>query len=219
MSQCRLYHGQEPAPHQAPTAPTSATHSFSHLPAKRGSNATNHRQQQPSQLLDLFCGSEAKPSGPSGMPGRDLDPLATEAGRTWTGPATRSHSRIDQTDTCDASRVFRKQVPTFSNERHVDRAVLLRLQRLKGLQVDSRQEARLAAKREAVVRKTRTALSVLLDGSHDSHAARRAALPSAADAGTGGGFVYVAVFDRVLFAGSHITSYAVFPRPTQVRSC
>ena len=144
---------------------------------------------------------------------------------------------VDQTATCDISRVFKKVTPSFSNDLHVDRAVMLRLDKLARMQVDVGIDARLAVKRQAVMRQSLTAVAGVVDRGSGSQAVDRGSGSQAVDRGSGSqavdrgkadicgvndgrraddGYVYVIVFDRVMFAGSHIISYSVFARPVKV---
>ena len=198
-------------------------HTFSHIPSKITSKTCSqfHYKPQDSHLLDLMTSSVNQTRANSIMKHQDStdDHRISDLANHRSQPATNSHSMIDQTATCDISRMFKKVTPSFSNDLHVDRAVMLRLDKLARMQVDVGIDARLAVKRRAVMRQTLTGVAGVVDrgsgslavdlGKADRHGVndgRRA----------DDGYVYVIVFDRVMFAGSHIISYSVFARPVKV---
>jgi hypothetical protein len=132
---------------------------------------------------------------------------------------TNLHSRVDEPLAQTQSFThFKKQTPMHSNESHIDRAIMTRMKNLKRLAVQETRETKLAMKQQAVVLKTQQVFAAPMDKSSMYSSGRLPESPDTSTIGKTTRFVYVLIFDRVIFAGSNIISWAVFVKPKDVGS-
>ena len=208
---------------QSTTILTPMNHTSSHIPLKITSKTCSqfHYKPQDSHLLDLMTSSVNLTRANLITKHQDstADHRISDLANHRSQPATNSNSMVDQTAICDISRVFKKVTLSFSNDLQVDRTVMLRLDKLARMQVDVSIDAKLTAKRQVVMRHTLTVVADDVDRGSGSPAVDRGK-PDRRGVNDGrpadDGYVYVIVFDRVMFARSHNISYSVFARPVKV---
>lgn len=128
---------------------------------------------------------------------------------------TQVNSRIDEPiQKVSNFAHFKKKESLHSNEGHIDRALASRLRNLKKLSVLERYEPKLAIKQQTIISKTLSALSASRQGSPQNFNRKQDSVQQATTGTTR--FVYLLVFDRVIFAGSNFVNWAVFVKPRDV---
>lgn len=151
----------------------------------------------------------------------ELHDLVGKANKTDSEAAssflpTHAHSRVEEPLSRTKSLLyFQKKIPMYSNESHIDRAIANRLKNLKRMDVQEVREPKLAIKQQTIVNKTQTALSISIKNSPASSLRDQDLAEIGQNLFTR--FVYVLIFDRVIFAGSNVVSWCVFVKPKDVK--
>jgi hypothetical protein len=128
---------------------------------------------------------------------------------------THAHSGVDEPVPRTNSLLhFKKKIPQYSNESHIDRAIVNRLKSLKKLDIQEAKEPKLAIKQQSVVNKTQSLMASVRKTSPQGSLRTQSIEEPRSHMCTR--FVYILVFDRVIFAGSNVVSWCVYMKPRDV---